>query len=181
MRTLAPQVRERKMTKRLLVMICGLQVATMVSVGALWLKLQSDANGDPASTHQPCYFRGGQDSTCIASFASVLARPEEFQGKRVILVGYFALRYGVPMLYASKDDYLNDVSTSAIAIVGSYEELANLFREHGDSYVRLEATFRLPGSSKNVAWAGELTPGFRASTPEPLPRQGIEDLLVPVE
>jgi hypothetical protein len=53
-----------------------------------------------------CFSRGGIDErVCAAPLAVLIARGEEFNGKMVILHGYFA-NGPVPMLFASNEDSL---------------------------------------------------------------------------
>lgn len=167
--------------KKHLFFLYALQVAAVIAAVVAWAGLQNHGKKQHAAELRGCYQKDDGSAPCIVSFSSVELMPQSFDGKRVILVGYLSLRYGVPMLYATREDYLNDVATSAIAVVGSYEELAPLFKAYGNGYVRLEARFQLADSKKRVAWAGELAPPFEASTPEPPPAQNIDDLLVPVE
>ena len=167
--------------KKHLFFLYALQIATVIAVIVAWAGFKNHVPKQHAPESRGCYQKQDGRGPCIVSFSSVQVLPQSFDGKRIILVGYLSLRYGVPMLYATREDYLNDVATSAIAVVGPYEELAPLFKAHGNGYVRLEARVQLADSKRRVAWVGELGPPFQASTPEPPPAQDVDDLLVPVE
>lgn len=63
-------------------------------------------------------------------------------------IGHLAMRYGIPMLYASQQDYANDVAVNAIAIHGDRQALEQLVRRFRN--VVLEGSF----GGMNRIWHG---------------------------
>ena len=78
-------------------------------------------------------------------------------------IGHLAMRYGISMLYASQQDYANDVAVNAIAIHGDRQALEQLVRQFSYQDVVLEGVFRR--KEQNMAWSSRLTPPFKASRP----------------
>ncbi len=65
-------------------------------------------------------------------------------------IGHLAMRYGIPMLYASQQDYANDVAVNAIAIHGDRQALEQWVRRFSYRDVVLEGSF----GGTNRIWHG---------------------------
>ncbi len=156
------------------------QVLLIAVLATLWSSMPAAvpaADSDPAPI---CFNRvPGSDKPCLTSFTRLATAPDKVAGRRVIITGYLAMRYGIPMLYASQQDYENDIAVNALAIEGDRPALEQLIRQFSYRYVVMDGVFR--ENEQNLAWLGRLTPPFKASKPITPLRQTHEDVLVPVE
>lgn len=155
-------------------------VLLIVALATLWNSMPVAVPAADSSPAPICFSRvPGPDKPCLTSFTRLATAPDKVTGRRVIITGYLAMRYGIPMLYASQQDYENDIAVNALAVEGEHPTLEQLVQQFPYQYVVLEGVFR--ENEQNLAWLGRLTPPFKASKPITPLRQTHEDVLVPVE
>ncbi len=156
------------------------QLLLFAALAALWRSLPTAAPTADSNPAPLCFSRvPGPDRPCLTIFLRLTAAQNQAAGRRIIITGHLAMRYGIPMLYASQQDYENDVAVNAIAIHGDRQTLEQLVRQFSYQDVVLEGVFQR--NEQNLAWLGRLTPPLRASRPIAPLKQTDQDVLVPVE
>src|SRR5580704_17864684 len=82
------------------------------------------------------------------SIIQLLATPERFEGKSVVVSGFLRIQQEADLLYLSKEDYDNVILSNALWIDVSRDMLKD--REKIDlNYVRIVGTFRTGHEKRN--------------------------------
>ena len=127
-----------------------------------------------------CYFRGGSSEVCITSFRRLQNSPESADGRKVSLKGYLAIRQGIPTLYATELDFLNDMVIESIVVRGERNKLEEILRSHAYSYVRVEGAFSASPTGPGSPWVGEIVPSM-ISEVSPMKQEDLSNLLIDVK
>lgn len=127
-----------------------------------------------------CFFRGGSSAVCITSFRRIQNSPEGANGKKISLKGFLAIRQGIPTLYATELDFLNDMVIESIVVRGERNTLEKLLELHAYSYVRVEGTFIASPAKPDFPWVGEISPSMISKVSH-VERESVSDLLTNVK
>lgn len=125
-----------------------------------------------------CVYRDDRSQICNSSFIRLAPNIHAANGKKLSIVGFVAMRYGVPLLYSSDVDYRNDVVVNSIAIRGNRGTLISLLKDHGYKYLRIEGVFFPAVPGEKTPWLGEIRPPFVISEIVQMERESLDDLLV---
>lgn len=105
-----------------------------------------------------CFPMGGEkDPVCYVSIDTLISRGEDFNGRTVIVQGYFAYS-GVSIIFASRDDFLSsNIANGVVVSMPSNDVLLNRLYGLNHRMVMLRAKF----SATPVDLMGNQ--GYRAS------------------
>jgi hypothetical protein len=79
---------------------------------------------------------------CPTDFTRLATYPIAADGKEVWILGYLAIDGGHVVLFATEEDYLDMQYGKSIRVLGSREQLEEIFTELGYRKVRLKGKFR---------------------------------------
>ena len=79
---------------------------------------------------------------CFLSMIDLIANPELFDGKKVMVKGYVHFQFEGDAIYLHKEDFLYGISHNALWLSLSSSKRANEFSECQDSYALVRGTFR---------------------------------------
>lgn len=124
-----------------------------------------------------CFHRVSNSSRCGTSFARLNANPRSAVGKDVVLVGYLAVRNGLPVLFPSEDDYSNDVVFNAVELRGAGSEVLD-----GKWYrmVIVQARFSL-SEGPQEPWLGVMSGVSKVDAMLPVEREDPTALRVHID
>lgn len=124
-----------------------------------------------------CFHRVSNSSRCGTSFARLNANPRSAVGKDVVLVGYLAVRNGLPVLFPSEDDYSNDVVFNAVELRGAGSEVLD-----GKWYrmVIVQARFSL-SEGPQEPWLGVMSGVSKVDAMLPVEREDPAALRVHID
>jgi hypothetical protein len=167
------------MSKKILSVQWVLLFATVAAIVILSTKMQAIKTLTPLGSvdASACYLRESRSAGCETSFLRLTSSPYSAQGRSIRLVGYLAIRNGVPLLFANEQDYLYDVVVNAIEIEGSSTDLAVL-DGHWYSYVRAQGGFKLSKNTDDEPWFGKMQPPLRFNGVEAVKRENPNDLRI---
>jgi hypothetical protein len=103
-----------------------------------------------------CMAQSHESRPLVVSLIQLIATPERFDGKKVVVVGFLRLEHEANLLYLNKDDYDNVVLANTMWIdvteaMGRDRDKLTL------KYARIEGTFRAGNRTKNSTSAGGIT------------------------
>lgn len=127
-----------------------------------------------------CYFRNESETVCITSFRRLQNSPASADGMKVSVKGYLAVRHGIPTLYATELDFLNDMVIESIVVRGDRGKLVRFLKHHAYTYVRVEGSFSVSDDTPGSPWIGEIEPSA-VSDLEPMQRESTADILTNLE
>lgn len=125
-----------------------------------------DPREDKASSRQspdiPALLEGPPSEQQV-SLVKLLANPIEYDGARVVVVGYLTLEHEEAALYLHREDYESFLVTNAVRvalmadqIIGDYR---NSFRR--PCYVKIEGYYHAPEARARIPFGGLLRPVIR--------------------
>lgn len=165
-------------------MVC-IRLAQIVLLGAFGVAC-SRTTGLPSQSSQAikpapvdvCVYPDDRPQICNSSFLRLAPNTQAVNGRKLSIVGFVAMRYGVPLLYSSDTDHINDIVVNSIVIRGDRDTLTALLKEHEDKYLRIEGTFVSATPGPRTPWLGEIRPPFVISEIVQLERESLDDLLI---
>ncbi len=96
------------------------------------------------------------DGYCYLSMIDLIANPELFDGKKVMVRGYVHFEFEGDAIYLHKEDFLYGISRNALWLSLSSSKRANEFSECQDSYALVRGTFKAGVGGHNDMASGEL-------------------------
>ena len=118
----------------------GVLIAAVVALFCFVPRVPSNAIGKPS----------------LVSMVQLLATPEKFDGKRIVVLGFLQIHQEADLLYLSKEDYDNVILGNTLW-VDVTEEMGKRRETLGLKYVRLEGTFRAGNEMRNRVSVGGIT------------------------
>jgi len=116
-----------------------------------------------------------------ASMIRIIANPEKFDGKRVVVFGFVDFEREANLLFTDKERYDNVILTDALWVESS-EQMGKSKDSLNLKYVRIDGTFRTGSKGRFQIAVGGIT-DIRSCTPWSDPthpsRDKIRDLLQP--
>jgi len=99
------------------------------------------------------------DGYCFLSMIDLIANPELFDGKKVVVQGYVHFEFEGNAIYLHKEDFLYGIDHNALWLSLSSSKRANEFSECQDSYALVRGTFKagLGHRGHNDMASGELS------------------------
>jgi hypothetical protein len=95
------------------------------------------------------------DGYCFLSMIDLIANPELFDGKKVMVQGYVHFEFEGDAIYFHKDDFLHGISRNALWLMVSTARAKEL-KDCQDSYALIRATFKAGIGGHNSMASGEL-------------------------
>ena len=180
-------------TKKGMLLLAVVVIVAIASNILLWhdlAELRTHAKDQPSSRERAGNkenlwldnFMCPRANWCGVDFTRLAAHPRTVSGKRLFILGYLAVDGGIVSLFARKEDYIRLEYGRSLEVGGDRHDLVALIQAHGNSYVRLEGTYRLPelGPSRSGR-LGTLEPPIEAFEFQPRAfEQGPEDIGVRV-
>jgi len=115
------------------------------------------AKQDSADKYRRCDLQVRMfDGYCFASMIDLIANPELFDGKKVMVVGYAHFEFEGDAIYLHKEDFLYGIGRNALWLSLSSSSEARKFSECQDSYALVRATFKGGIGGHNSGASGEL-------------------------
>ena len=96
------------------------------------------------------------DGFCYLSIIDLIANPELFDGKKVMVHGYVHFEFEGNAIYLHKDDFVYGISRNSLWLSLSSSKRANDFSECHDSYVLVRGTFKAGVGGHNDMASGVL-------------------------
>lgn len=93
------------------------------------------------------------------SLITLIARPEDFDGKRVRVIGYLHFEFEGNGLYISKDSYEHAIARNGVWIdppAGFESDSGPARRQPNDRYVIVEGTFNAQDRGHMGMWSGAI-------------------------
>jgi hypothetical protein len=90
-----------------------------------------------------CFRQGGEsEDTCAISLSTLIARGEDFDGKVVLVIGFYAFA-DTPMLFTSHDGFLSSDAADAVDIIlPKAGPLAQKLDSVDHQYVQIKGRYR---------------------------------------
>jgi len=96
------------------------------------------------------------DGYCFLSMIDLIANPELFDGKKVIVKGYVHFEFEGNGIFLHKEDFLYGIDRNALWLSLSSSERAKKFSDCQDSYAMVRGTFKAGIGGHNSMLSGEL-------------------------
>ena len=96
------------------------------------------------------------DGYCFLSMIDLIANPELFDGKKVMVQGYVHFEFEGNAIYLHKEDFLYGISRNSLWLSLSASKGANEFSDCQDSYALVRGTFKAGIGGHNDMASGEL-------------------------
>lgn len=109
----------------------------------------------PAPPATMCTYRTAPCTLYQPSFVYLLANPEQFEGRRVRIVGYLNLEFEGTAVYMHREDYQRSLSRNGFWV--SFRDNVDVPEDASGSYVLLEGTFTTKFAGHLGLWSGEIT------------------------
>ena len=96
------------------------------------------------------------DGYCFLSMIDLIANPELFDGKKVMVQGYVHFEFEGNAIYLHKEDFLYGISRNSLWLSLSSSKRADEFSECQDSYALVRGPFKAGIGGHNDLASGEL-------------------------
>ena len=122
------------------------------------LALVAIASTLPAQAAPPetmCAYRTAPCTEYRPSFVYLLAHPEQFEGRRIRIIGYLNLEFEGNAVYMHREDFQRSLSKNGFWV--SFRKGVDIPGDVSGSYVQLEGTFTSKSAGHLGLWSGEIS------------------------
>src|SRR5690554_3839988 len=119
---------------------CERESEVIASSGDVGIVAKSD--NPPSWRGHVCGLSSERVEFCPTDFTRLAAHPLAANGKEIWIVGYLAVDGGQVALFATEEDYMDMQYGRSVRVLGSREQLEEIFSEFGYKKVRLRGEFR---------------------------------------
>jgi hypothetical protein len=132
-----------------------LMFGVLTPVGAI--PQESPAQPNPVEKYRRCDLQVRMfDGYCFLSMIDLIANPELFDGKKVIVKGYVHFEFEGNAIYLHKEDFLYGIDRNSLWLSLSSIDRAKKFPDCQDSYAVVRGTFKAGIGGHNDMASGEL-------------------------
>jgi hypothetical protein len=125
-------------------------------LGALALMAIAPALSAQAAPPQSMCASGTSPCTLYRpSFVYLLAHPEQFEGRRIHIVGFLHLEFEGTALYLHREDFQKNLSKNGFWV--NFRQGIDIPKDVSGSYVQLEGTFTSKSAGHFGMWSGEIS------------------------
>lgn len=93
---------------------------------------------------------------CFPSMIDLIANPELFDGKKIMVVGYVHVEFEGDAIYLHKDDFLYGIDRNSLALSLLSKTPTKELKKCQDSYALVRGTFKAGIGGHNSMASGEL-------------------------
>jgi hypothetical protein len=145
-------------------------VTSVVGLGAVWgvraylaASMAHEARGFPPGVPEQFLASRAPGEPITVPLVALLARPREFDGRSIRVVGFGHLEFEGDALYLHREDFAQNLVTNSVRLE---VPLGPAFKAFNDKYVVVEGIFEAAGDSSRALRPGSIR---RISRYDPMP------------